>query len=215
MLNRRMTVVGMVIVVGLVVAALPEAAKPSDNPKCAVAFADRPGDAVRSDGRGAYLNGLDSVECQIWSGGSEDATLRRGKNTTRRFSVDYRNLAQALAPNSPVGVTTDGWFLNIHSIGTMEVGESTVSKAGLQAATDQLLFRWCGGTVSNCTFGGPDGGSMLVAVTRTTTTTWSVTTDGPLGGDVALLLQPSKGSYTARGLYHLPFTLEISCPTCQ
>ena len=116
-------------------------------------------------------------------------------------------------PNTPVGVSSDGRFLNIHNIGTMEVGEVKVSKAALNVG-DKYLFRWCGGVASNCTFGGPDGGSMLVTITRTSTTNWSVTSDGPLGGDVALLLQWSKGSYIGTGLYHLPFALEISCPTC-
>jgi hypothetical protein len=49
------------------------AAKPattSDNWTCAVTFADRSGDMIRSDGRNAYTNGVDRVTCEIYPTGS-------------------------------------------------------------------------------------------------------------------------------------------------
>lgn len=210
MFNRGLMVAAVTMGLGALTFAAAPAGKPTANPRCGVTFADRSEDAVRSDGRSSYQNGLDNVECQIWAGGSEDATLRLGKNTTRRFTIDYRN---ALSSNTPASVTPDGWFLNIRNIGTMAVGATKTTQAGMQAEGDSYMFRWCGGD-TRCG-GGADPGSTLVAVTRLSQTTWSVTTDLASGGDdIAVLLQPSKNTYRATGLYHLPFGLEIYCPVC-
>ena len=189
------------------------AAKPVANPTCGVLLADQSADAVRSDGRGPYLHGTDSVECQVWIGGTGDLTLRLPpKTTTRRFSVDYTSLAGgAQSPNPPIGVTAGGWFLNIRGIGSMAVGATQLVQATVQADGDNAIFRFCGGGTGSCSFGGTDPGSSLVMVTRHSLG-WSVTTE--VESDLATLYRPFRGSYQPVALYHLPFALEVSCPTC-
>ena len=213
-MSLRRTGLALTITAALLMSSLsrPEAAKPAPNPGCAVRFADRAGDAIRSDTSAPYANGTEGIECQVWTSGSQDVTLRLPSKGVRRFSVDYRELAgQAQVSSPPTGITLDGWFLNVRNIGAMAMGSVQMTQASVQASGDGFIFRFCGGGSGACAFGGGDIGSTLVSVTRHSGG-WSVTTDG--SSELGTLYQPFRGSYRPIALYRLPWALEVSCPTC-
>jgi hypothetical protein len=179
-------------------------------------------DGVASDGSGPYRDGLDGVEAQIWSSGSEDVTLRLYyTNTNRRFSASCSNSGNNLPCADGAYFSSNGWFLNIRHIGNMPHGSWLVTDAALYvdgdaAGTSAPLKRFIwNGIASNKVLvkrgaaGGPDAN------------TWSVTTvPDPLTsgvGDWAVLDQQKRSnSFTVLGSYHMPFSLNVTCiANCQ
>src|SRR5437867_5140578 len=65
----------------------PLAAPKPTNPGAQVVFADRAGDAIRSDGRGAYVNDVGGATSQIYVNGSGDLTLNLFQTRPKRVFV--------------------------------------------------------------------------------------------------------------------------------
>jgi hypothetical protein len=182
-------------------------------------------DGFASDGGGPYHDGLNGVEAQIWSGGSEDVTLRLYyRNTNRRFSASCAG-STATSSNVPLPCadgayySSNGWFLNIRRIGNMPQGSWLVTDAALYVDGDgagetspMKRFIW----------NGINSNKVLVTRgTQSNANTWSVTTvpnPSTTGvGDLAVLDQQKRSNaFTVLGSYHMPFSLTVTCiANCQ
>lgn len=98
--------------------------------------------------------------------------------------------------------------MNIRNIGAMALGSTKLTTASFNTAVG--YFRWLNGQY----------GSQAVVVTRLSQTHWTVAADPspmvlPGGGDLAVLLKDApRNTLTPVGMYHLPFGLDVNCPTC-
>ncbi len=110
--------------------------------------------------------------------------------------------------NPPFGTLQDNAFMNIRNIGAMALGETKLTLASFNTAVG--YFRWLNGQYA----------SQAVVVTRNSRTNWTVSADPaptvlPGGGDLAVLLKDApRNTLTPVGSYHLPFGLDVNCPTC-
>ena len=73
-LTAAVTVIGSIAPTGHLQAAKKPAPSSSDW-GCAATFFDRQGDVIRSDGGGAYVNGVSRVECSIYMSGAKTGNL--------------------------------------------------------------------------------------------------------------------------------------------
>jgi hypothetical protein len=203
----------------------PLAAPKPTNPGAQVVFADRAGDAIRSDGRGAYVNDVGGATSQIYVNGSGDLTLNLFQTRPKRVFVGTFEAAGDVSQPSavtPSGSFTDGWFLNIHSVWSIPVGATVATDASFSAGVGD--FRWCGDGTAPAWCSGLTG-SQQVSVTRTAFDTWTVVADSadgsampPIpGNDLNLLAQSGHPSVHVAGYYHMPFSLTITClnSSCQ
>jgi hypothetical protein len=163
--------------------------------------------SFHSDG-GSYVNGVNNVAARFYAGGSGDLTLNL-VDSTRKFHGTVVCAGGTCSP--PSAQFTDGWFLNIHKISDMVVGETRLTQAGFIAAFGvqqkgksgygtHYNFGWChDGTGTsddwdpplftiapqpNGCLGKEGNGSQMVLVFRTTiggVRTWTVSTD-PVAG---------------------------------
>ncbi|MCX6551365.1 MAG: hypothetical protein NTY02_10245 [Acidobacteria bacterium] len=152
--------------------------------------------------------------CQIYTGGSQDLTLNlhQSRSTPKRtLRYDYTQLADAsMQPtaNPPTGTLIDSSFMNIAEVGNVAVGATELRTAYFSTAIG--TFEENPGRYDH---------SQLVVVTRTSPTTWTVSTDWlasePGSGDLSIFYRAYRNTSVAVGLYHLPFELSVSCPACK
>jgi hypothetical protein len=163
-------------------------------------------DAIRSDSQGAYVDGVKGSVCHIFTGASEDLTIgtfQSGRTIHFAYSP-ASDVAQPTA-NPPAGSLVDNAFVNIGNIGSMPVGSSKTTGASFNTAVG--IFRW------------PLEYNLRVLVTRNSRTNWTVATD-PAGvlpdvGDLSVLLvNAPRNTLAAVGFYHMPFGMDVNCPTC-
>ena len=162
-----------VLMMGML-AAVPGAqrGKPAPQPTGAITFADRTGDAFRSDaslpgGSNTYVNGSDgaggSIEVSFYATGSQDLTVNLIRSY-RKFVGAYafvgcpdgstgdRSRCNGLADGS----FNDGWFINVHKIADLPPGWTQWTTASFTAAFGQSViggrnpkyetrwvFSWC------------------------------------------------------------------------
>ena len=157
-----------------------------------VVFSDRAGDAITSDGLGAYTNG-GGVELGFHT--STNDLVMRGDSGSRYITFDSTRQVTTTGPESVANefdVT-----INIRGILDMVRGESRQTNAHLSA------FRFnpskYSGTTPVDVFRGYDG-------------LWTITAEG---GDIAALTQVIKGKERVVGLYEMPFQITAACPTCS
>ena len=169
-------------------------------------FTDNAGDHIRSDGGGAYQNGVTGVQAKIDL--LDDFILQLhfsgNKNLPRRkMFFDFT----APVPGSGSGAFDRGTFyedafLNVDSIGTLAVGESRAAQAQFNTQIGLLRFN-----PANYP------GTSYVLVTRTSETTWVITASAGTGGDVVALVQQAKNNtFKQVGNYHMPFQITVQAP---
>jgi hypothetical protein len=188
-----------------------------------IAFRDAPvdpavagsGDAIRSDGTGAYGNGITGVVIKIFTGGSGDLVFTLG--TTRLIWADLVNdrlaPSQGLSgphPNASVQCSNGSAGANVGNIWGIAIGTTVTRPAvfGCNALSADDSLR----------FGIPDGSdqySYQVNVHRISKTEWVVTTDGTPAEAVYstdVSLHPKRQGLTAQ--YILPFQFDVVCALC-
>ena len=169
-----------------------------------VTFRDFAGDGIKSDGQGAYVDNVKGSVCHIFTGGSEDLTVGtfQSGRTIQFFYTPASDVVQPSA-NPPSGSLVDNAFMNIRAIGAMQVGETRTTMAGFDTNVGKFQFN-------------PNNGSLLVVVTRDSQSHWTVSTEASLpgAGDLDDLLQAYKNTTRVVGYYHMPFGLDVNCPTC-
>ena len=184
------------------------AAKPTNGSPASVTFRNWVDDNIKSDGLGPYVDGQHGSVCRIYTGGSEDLTIGtfQSGRTMWFFYTPATGVTQPTL-NPPSGTLQDNAFMNIRNIGAMAPGETKLTLASFITAVG--YFRWLNGQY----------GSQAVVVTRNTKTNWTVSADlspaGASDGDLAVLLKDaSRNTVAPVGLYHMPFGLDVNCPTC-
>jgi hypothetical protein len=162
-------------------------------------FANNTDDHIRSDAGGAYLDGVDGVRCIIDL--LDDFILQlhyNGKKNAPRRELFF-DFNDPVPGSINRGTFFEDAFLNVDSIGTLAVGESRSAHAQFNTQIGLLRFN-------------PSSypGTSYVLVTRTSATTWEIVASAATGGDVAALVQQSKGnSFRLLGNYHMPFKITV------
>lgn len=162
--------------------------KPSNTVPAVITIADRPGDAITSNGS--------TYAAEILSGSTLEFACCAGQ------VVNY-NFSGVISGTGPTGTLSDpsGFFVN--NVGSMAIGSTMLAKAYFKTSIGQINFD------SNL-----DAQSNSVSVTRVDARTWVVDTSA---GDVGFLVQtttmpdpnnPHKTiTVTSKTFYHLPFRL--------
>jgi hypothetical protein len=168
-------------------------------------FADRSGDAITSDGLGAYVHSDGGGYESAFHSSTGDFVLR-GSDGGRIVNVDFTN---RLTGSGPVGaVADDRPFIRVAAIRDLQVGASQSAVAVFSSLP--------GGQTPGKFWFNPNkhGDSIRVAVVRNDTCTWTVTADP--GVDVAALEQSAKGNKTTVvGTYAMPFQMTIVLQGCS
>ena len=210
MRNMPMVSLAVISLLASMATATAKAARVTRTP-AAMTFADRTvagngaQDRITSDGLGTYGNGVDGVACVIFSStGDANCDLSSSRNPVRVFNVDPSLKISGTGPTSPL---SSNGVINIEALAQMHIGDAKLTTAVLGTAIGQFQL------VNRL-----DAGTSSVSVTRYDDHTWIVTTSDPSSigaGDVAQLIQVGKGGKTSNaGLYHLPFEMTVTCPTC-
>ena len=181
-----------------------------------VTFSDRVGDNITSDylttGNHIYVNAAspDKLECGFWVLPNNDFVLRRLNGGAPR---NPRFLAFSLTPITPStapsgSITQSDIFINIRDILTLLPGTAKNTIAIFSTAFGQLKLtpNW----MDTSTY------ATEVLVSRTGNQ-WTVTADPgtpPGPGDVAAITTTKGKGESLVGLYHTPFQITITCPTC-
>jgi hypothetical protein len=222
--------------------AVQAAPKPT-NPTAIVTFDDTGTYDFYGDGA-PYENGVDNIVAKFHNSG--DLTLHL-LDSIRKFYGKYCEPTNPPTPCTPPPNSLsggsysflDGWFLNIHDIRNMGLGETRLTQAafiaefgvkrkGKSGYATQYIFNWChdgrpgsfGGLtiapLANWCLGQESDGSQMVSVLRTTIggiPAWIASTD--LLGDTPVgpisELNRVSTSTTILGLYHSSFRLTIAC----
>jgi hypothetical protein len=163
-------------------------------------------DRITSDGLGTYGDGIGGVSCVVFIGSTGDAhcDLSSSRNPVR--VVDY-DPSQRISGTGPTTPFSSNGSVNFEALAQMRNGESKLTTAVFATALGQFQL------VNRL-----NPQTSAVSVTRADDHTWEVTTSDPyqLGaGDIAQFIQTSKANKTANaGLYHMPFAVTVTCPTC-
>jgi hypothetical protein len=178
-------------------------------------FSDRVDDKITSDylvtGKHTYENGgPDKLECGFWVLPNNDFVLRAPAGGTAKLPrfVAF-SLTPITPPNAPAGsLEQRDIFMNIRDILTLPNGtaKTTIAIFGTAFGSLKLTPSW----VDTSTY------ATEVFVSRTGTE-WTVTADPgvpPGPGDVAALTKVKSNKEQLVGLYHVPFQITVTCPTC-
>ena len=193
MIRGGTAVVVMAVAFGLAgLSAAPQGNKRVYWVPAEVTFADRAGDAITSDGGGAY------VTAQLFTLSTQDLSLNLS-GEPRSINFDLNGLISGTG--APTGTLADQAKMNIVNIGSMGLGATKITRAIFNTVTGQFNFDQAA-----------DAQTFSVSVTRVDQQSWTVSTDG---GDAAVLVRAGKANKTIKvGYYHLPFQLTVVCPSC-
>ena len=241
------------------------AAKPPANPTATVTFLNAGSDNIQGDGS-VYTGGVSGVVAELQGGSTPDGTwsgptdlllnIVRTTSKPKRFLLyKYPESAKvdlsgelsssewpcssypgATGPtSSSTGVKVAG-YVNIHSLGQIQIGEARAVRVHFGADAGQFLWL----SPHNVTTGSC---SSTVVAYRQTQTTWYVSPDvsrmpgvTSLGESAGVRFNDQVGSYEVRGTspgwwdfpsavaqledapslgnYLMPFALTVSCPKC-
>jgi len=178
-----------------------------------VTFSDRVGDNITSDaattGTHSYTNGGSAkLECGFYEV-SSDLVLKQLAGPLPRY------LAFSMTPITPSGAPTGtlqerNIFMNIHNILSMPVGTGKNALASFKTSVGELKLMPITKWIDPTTY------ATQVFVSRTGNV-WTVTADPgtpPGPGDVAALTTTKGYKESLVGLYHTPFEITVTCPTC-
>lgn len=193
-----------------------------------VIFLDRVGDAIASDGKGAYTDGVDGVTALIQPSVNNQFLLKFASGGRIRRGVNYAYTSPTATScdgnvsDNPTGtVAGDQGYVDVLNVATMAVGSQIAKQGGFHTAAG--TFRFADATKIDPV--NPYHCGDLLVVTRTSATTWTVTTDVTPGqtyfnsvGTPVYTANPEEVGQTAQldgaafdGNYHMPFFLTISC----
>ena len=199
--KSTVVVFALLILILLIGSSFAKAKQTSTATPVTAVFTDHLDDSIRSDGRGAYLNGVDGVQSIIDSFADFILQLHyAGKKSSLRREMFF-DFTKAITESGAInrGTFYEDAFLNVDSIGTLAIGQSRSSQAQFNTQVGLLRFN-------------PEKypGTSYVLVTRTSATTWVITASGTTGGDVAALVQQAKGNtFQYLGSYHMPFQITV------
>jgi hypothetical protein len=181
------------------------AAKPTSVPAIAT-FRDGPGDRIASDGRGAYIDGIDRVAAYIDNRGDFDMDMSpAGAGAPiRRINLDFQAPASAdVTPPFQSGLDDAFMSTGAGGLPQMTVGTSIRSKLGVNFSLAGL-----GWFIRFSPTDYPDTSNVLV--TRTASDRWDIEA-APT--DIAKLLSyvpKGKLVLTDRGNFFLPFKVTVT-----
>lgn len=173
---------------------------------------------LRDDGEGLTYTGATIVT-------ADSANLNIDlSRSARRFRVTLKD--GSVGPGGPLpagtgpgqaGVTyVTGTQLNVYGVRTVVVGASAVREMGV--TVDEIKRGYRLRFKPNA-----EGIGTSVCVTRWTLTTWTVSSlaandacgGDTSGGETTRLIDQSKSGSPLIGTYLMPFSFDVSCPTCQ
>jgi hypothetical protein len=201
--RKTIVVVASILLLALASSSFSGQGRAVEETPVIAAFTDNADDNIRSDGGGAYQNGVTGVRALIDS--LDDLILQLhfagNKNLPRRrMFFDFTEPVPGSGSGAiNRGTFYDDAFLNVDSIGTLEVGQSRSAQAQFNTEIGLLRFNPA-----------KYPGTSYVLVTRTSDTTWDITASSGTGGDVAALVEIAKGnSIKHLGNYHMPFQITV------
>lgn len=195
---------------------------------------DRAEDGITSDGKGAYIDGVDGVTAVLQGSSSPGAEFQflltfsavKGKyprSITYHYTTPTATGCDPVPANDPVGSMSDTGFMAFLNVGTMPVG-AVVAKQG-SFSTKIGTFRFGDATKADPVE--PYYCSDLLVATRTSATTWTVTTDATPGqtyfnsaGTPVYTANPEEVGSASQlavsgssfiGNYRMPFFATVSC----
>jgi hypothetical protein len=259
-MKRLLAATGVAVLAVWAVAALTgaggagAAAKPAANPQATVVFLNAATDSILSDGS-AYAGGVSGVVAEIQGGGSGPLLLNivNTSSKPKRYLL-YKypesakiDLSAVQSPSpypcgyypgnaGPTSATTGvkvAGYVNLHSIGQMQIGEARAVRIHFGADAGQFLWL----SPHNVATGSC---SSTVVAYRQTKTMWYVGSDisripggttlpgvrldpadnvyEVLGTDPSWWDRPSAVSQLnagpSLGNYVMPFAMSVSCPKC-
>jgi hypothetical protein len=163
------------------------AGKPAYYLSALVTFGDRSGDAIVSDGLGAYPAYDGSTGCELLSGNL--GCILQGTSRSLNYS-----LSGVISGSGPTGTLNDYSNFTVNGVGNLAISATMTAQALFHTAIGQFNFNTSG-----------DANTSNVLVTRVDAHTWTVDTSA---GDVANLVQPDpnrRNRTVTVGYYHLPF----------
>lgn len=195
-----------------------------------VVFRDGSTDAVTSDGHGAYVDGQNGVTAELQLNPSTNrigllVKFAKSKGASRYINVAYTQpvvtACNPILSSNPTGTSTispSGGTFGAQNVGTMAIGSTLATQAEVNAA--EIGFEFKDPTIADS-----DMCSDLVVATRTSATSWVVTTDAPLpsyvnaNGTVVYSSNPEEVGSAAQGSdstgflgnYRLPYLVTITC----
>jgi len=176
-----------------------------------VTFSDRFGDAITSDYANSGNHSYTNTPAKRFEVGfhtvTNDLVMRTLSNSIGRYLAF--SFAPIAPPSAPTGtLQQNDMFMNIHTILNMPTGTAKNTVANF--SSDVGMFRYTP-TWVDPTY------ATLVFVSRSGNV-WTVTADpNPVPGapgDVAGLVKTKGNTETLVGLYHMPFQITVTCPTC-
>ena len=171
---------------------------------CSATFADRAGDAITSDGGGAYFNGVAGVQCEVFEGGSGDITLyltASGKHATRFIQFDHTNRIQGTGPEGILDdLSTQAGFQKVATLSAEGNGSFT---GGFTTTIGRFAFNSTNYPAASD-----------LNVTRTSQTDWTIEADAGIN-DTAVLAQSGRKGAVITSEYLMPFQLDVHCPSCS
>ena len=167
-------------------------AKPGSVTLATMTFADAGGDAITSDGLGAYPAYNGTSGCELLSNNQLTCILQGSSR-----SINY-NLNGVISGSGPTGTLNDQTNFSVNGVGSLPIGGTMLAQALFHTTIGQFNFDT-----------GGDANTSSVFVTRVDAHTWTVNTSA---GDVANLVHtipdpnnPHKTISVVWGYYHLPF----------
>ena len=213
MFNRRSTLPKVALLVLPLVFEAIAVAKAGITTAATMTLADRTIvsngvlDLITSDAFGSYANAVDGITCVVFTGTTGDAhcDLSSSNHPIRVFNIDPSGyIAGSGAGTGPAAPFASNGSINIQALAQMTPGDTKLTTAVYATQVGEFQFVH---SINPAT--------SAVSVTRYDAQTWIVNTTDAGAGDVAQLIQPARGNRTTNaGLYHLPFQITVTCPTC-
>ena len=200
-----------------------------------IIFQDRGGDAITSDGKGAYIHGVDGVTAifQTASNGTGGQFLLKfgavkGK-ILRKINYAYSASGEvtpcdSTSTDNPTGVIADSGYVDFLNTANMAIGSTIAKQGGFHTAVGTFRFH----DATKLDPINPYNCGDLLVVTRGGATTWTVTTDVTPGqtyfnsiGTPVYTADPEQVGSRSQlsndtnhqffGNYRMPFFATISC----
>jgi hypothetical protein len=160
----------------------PSLAKAPPSTPIAFSVDDAEGNRIRSDGGGEYVNGLQAVSATIDGYGNLDVSNTASSTPDRRLTFDY---SVPTDPSNPFVVPTgQRWFRIKSNKAATGAPGLTLLTVGASACYGVLFAHGDGVTQVRDDFNtAAYGAATFAAVTRTSATTWEMTTTGTCGAN--------------------------------
>jgi hypothetical protein len=205
-MSRKLAIILGSLLVGWLGSVDAQKSKTSSNWPCRLEFRDVAGDAIRSDGKGAYVNGLDAVTCVVVP--PDSGSLTAGDVSLYFANRPGRGLIYATQPGNGLH---SGWeeFYDRGSLRVKLLADVPEGQVGYRAF---ISYSGVGRFVASDE-GESDPVRDVVRVERVSTCTWDISFDpgiDPPSGAALMELWDGSGWTRYRGAFQLPTGMTVT-----